>query len=82
MATYAVAEGGLLGWGFREMIGKKFFTIEEVSKELGISKQTIIRYEKKGIFPSPKRDPINKWRRYTNKDIERLKDIREGKREL
>jgi len=53
----------------------RYFTIEEVAKELGISKQTVVRYEKKGVFPKAQRNPINRWREYTLKDIARLKRI-------
>jgi DNA-binding transcriptional MerR regulator len=57
------------------MVNNKYFTIEEIAKELGISKQTIIRYEGRGIFPKPKRHPINHWRQYSPKDIKNLKKI-------
>jgi len=53
----------------------KYFTIEEIARELSLSKQTVVRYEKKGVFPKPHRNPINKWREYTAADIERLKRI-------
>lgn len=57
------------------MAKKQRYTIEKVAKELGISKSTILRYEKNGIFPCPKRHPINKWRQYSEEDIKRLKKI-------
>ncbi|HEC69301.1 MAG TPA: MerR family transcriptional regulator [Candidatus Omnitrophica bacterium] len=57
------------------MAEKKFFTVKEVAQELGISKQTLLRYEKKGVFPKPGRHPINNWRRYTIREIEKLKKI-------
>ncbi|MCF7907589.1 MAG: MerR family transcriptional regulator [Candidatus Omnitrophica bacterium] len=57
------------------MARNRYFTVEEISKELGISKQTIIRYESRGIFPKAKRNPINRWRQYTFKDIKSLKRI-------
>ena len=57
------------------MVKSRYFTIEEIAKELGISKQTIIRYEAKGIFPKAKRNPINRWRQYTVKEIKSLKKI-------
>ncbi len=57
------------------MVKSRYFTIEEVVKELGISKQTVIRYEKKGIFPKSRRNPINKWREYTAGDIKKLRKI-------
>ena len=57
------------------MVEKKYFNTNEVAYALGISKQTLVRYEKKGIFPKPKRSPLNKWREYTLKDITNLKKI-------
>ena len=57
------------------MVEKKYFNINEVAGALGISKQTLVRYEKKNIFPKPKRNPLNKWREYTLKDIANLNKI-------
>ena len=57
------------------MVEKKYFTINEVAHVLGISKQTLVRYEKKNVFPSPRRNPLNKWREYTLKDIANFKKI-------
>ncbi|OQX86728.1 MAG: hypothetical protein B6D55_05405 [Candidatus Omnitrophica bacterium 4484_70.2] len=54
---------------------KKYFTAKEVAYKLGISKQTLLRYEKKGIFPKPRRNLVNGWREYTEHDIERMKKI-------
>ncbi|RLD18428.1 MAG: hypothetical protein DRI36_01465 [Caldiserica bacterium] len=54
---------------------KKFYTAKEASEMLGISKQTLIRYEKRGFFPKPKRNAINGWREYTLEEIEKLKKI-------
>ncbi|MCK5287979.1 MAG: MerR family transcriptional regulator [Candidatus Omnitrophica bacterium] len=52
-----------------------YYKIEEAAKELGLSKQTILRYEAKGVFPKSRRNRINKWREYTEKDIKKLKTI-------
>jgi len=57
------------------MADKKYFNINEVARALGISKQTLVRYEKKGVFPKPKRNPVNKWREYTLKEITNFKKI-------
>jgi DNA-binding transcriptional MerR regulator len=54
---------------------KKFYIAQEAADILGISKQTLFRYEKKGIFPRAARHPINKWRQYTEEEISRLKNI-------
>jgi DNA-binding transcriptional MerR regulator len=56
----------------------KFFTSQEVAQILGISKQTLMRYEKKGVFPKSKRNLINRWRQYSESDINKLKDIIRG----
>lgn len=51
----------------------KLFRAREVAAILGISKQTLIRYEKRGIFPEQRRNRINSWREYTQEDIDNLK---------
>jgi prepilin-type N-terminal cleavage/methylation domain-containing protein len=51
------------------------YRINEVAKRLGISKQTLIRYEKKGIFPHSYRNRINHWREYTDEDIQKMARI-------
>ena len=56
-------------------MNKKYYTTNEVAQELGISKQTIIRYEGKGIFPKPRRNLINGWREYMATDVAELKKI-------
>lgn len=55
-----------------------FFTTEQVAEELGISKQTLFRYEKRGIFPKARRNMINRWRQYSENDIRKLKEIIRG----
>lgn len=45
---------------------------------LGISKQTLVRYEKRGIFPKPTRSVINRWRQYSEDDLKRLQGIMRG----
>ncbi len=58
----------------KKMKGKLYNT-KEAAQLLGISKQTLFRYEKKKIFPPPRRNPINNRREYTQQDILRLKKI-------
>lgn len=60
------------------MVENKFFTTEQAAQTLGISKQTLLRYEKKKVFPIPKRNLINRWRQYTLEDIGKLKEILRG----
>ncbi len=60
------------------MLNNEFFTAEQVARELGISKQTLFRYEKKNIFPHPRRNLINRWRQYSEEDIRKLKEIMRG----
>lgn len=51
---------------------EKYYTTEEVAQALGISKQTLIRYEKKKLLPKARRNPFNNWRVYTRDDLEKL----------
>lgn len=55
-----------------------FFTTDQVARELEISKQTLFRYEKRGIFPKARRNLINRWRQYTEEDVKKLKEIMRG----
>jgi len=57
----------------------KKYTVQEVANLLGLYRGTVINYEKKGIFPPPKRNVINGYREYTQEDVDRLKLILEGK---
>ena len=59
--------------------GVKRYTVQSVADILGIYKGTVVNYEKRGIFPEPRRNPINGYREYMEEDIERLKTIIEGK---
>jgi|WetSurMetagenome_2_1015567.scaffolds.fasta_scaffold671368_1 MerR family transcriptional regulator, aldehyde-responsive regulator len=60
------------------MIGNRLFTAQEVAERLGISKQTLFRYEKKGVFPKARRNLINRWRLYSEEDISALIEIIRG----
>lgn len=53
----------------------KVYSAQEVASILGISKQTLYRYEKKKIIPIAKRNQVNKWREYAPDDVRRLKSI-------
>ena len=54
---------------------KKYLRAGDVAATLGISKQTLIKYEQKGVFPKSTRNNLNGWREYTKEEIERLKRI-------
>jgi DNA-binding transcriptional MerR regulator len=54
---------------------KTYLTVNETAAALGISKQTLIRYEQRGIFPKPNRNQVNRWREYTLKDLQVLQKI-------
>lgn len=53
----------------------KLYKAAQAAIKLGISKQTLLRYEKKGILPKFKRNHINSWREYTDEDIQKMKQI-------
>ena len=52
-----------------------YYSATETAANLGISKQTLLRYEAKGIFPKPTRNQVNGWREYTQTDIRKLRKI-------
>lgn len=57
---------------------EKFFTSQQVAQRLGISKQTLLRYEKRGILPKAVRNPINGWRIYTENNLRKIREIVRG----
>jgi len=54
---------------------QRYYTPREVADALGISKQTLLRYEQRGIFPPAQRNAVNGWREYTSGDVDRLKRV-------
>ena len=54
---------------------KNYFGATQVAANLGISKQTLLRYEARGVFPKARRNQLNRWREYTEGDIETLRKI-------
>ena len=54
---------------------EKYYSTGEAARILGLSKQTMIRYEEKGLFPKARRNALNRWREYTGKDISKLREI-------
>lgn len=57
------------------MKADKYYPASEVARFLGISKQTLVRYETKRIFPKARRNKVNGWREYTISDINYLRKI-------
>lgn len=57
------------------MKAEKYYPAQEVAALLGISKQTLVRYEHKGIFPKARRNKVNDWREYTISDINHLRKL-------
>ena len=53
----------------------KYYSADRAAQFLGISKQTLIRYENKRVFPRPRRNALNGWREYTEDEIKKLKTI-------
>jgi len=57
------------------MVEKEYFSSQEAAQALKISKQTLFRYEAKGLFPAPRRNPLNGWREYSQKHIQALQKL-------
>lgn len=49
--------------------------IEDIEKELGITRRTYYNWEKAGKIPKAKRDPMNRYRYWTEDDLRKLKRI-------
>ncbi len=54
---------------------EKYYSVTQTAQLLGISKQTLVRYENKKLFPAARRNALNSWREYTEEDIKRLRAI-------
>ena len=54
---------------------EKYYSVTQTAQLLGISKQTLIRYENKRLFPVDRRNALNGWREYTEDDIKKLRTI-------
>jgi DNA-binding transcriptional MerR regulator len=57
------------------MKAEKYYSANEVARLLSLSKQTLVRYEAKGIFPKARRNKVNGWREYTISDINHMRKI-------
>jgi len=55
--------------------GKVYYRVSEVCKELGIFKNTLYIWEKKGKIPKAYRGPMSGWRLYSRADIKYIKKI-------
>lgn len=55
---------------------KERFTIKIAAEKVGVSYKTIMRWEETGRIDGIKRD-YKGWRMYTEKDVERMKKIKE-----
>ena len=53
----------------------RYYTATEAATALGISKQTLLRYESRGVFPKAHRNHLNRWREYTEGDIQTLQKL-------
>lgn len=52
---------------------EKRYYIVDVEKILGISRRTYYTWEKLGKIPKARRDPMSKYRYWTEEDIKKLK---------
>ncbi|NQT95895.1 MAG: MerR family transcriptional regulator [Candidatus Omnitrophica bacterium] len=57
------------------MKAERYYSANEVARLLSISKQTLVRYESKGVFPKARRNNVNGWREYTINEINHLRKI-------
>lgn len=53
---------------------KRYF-IEDIEKELGITRRTYYNWEKSGKVPKARRDLMSRYRYWTEEDLKKLKKI-------
>jgi DNA-binding transcriptional MerR regulator len=53
----------------------KFYSSAEVAHLLGISKRTLLRYEKRGLVPKAHRNYLNGWRQYDEESVGLLRRL-------
>ncbi len=53
----------------------KRHSLRDLAKILGVTTRTIYNWEKAKKIPKPKRDPMSRYRIYTEQDIKKLKKI-------
>jgi len=56
-----------------EALGR--YTTAKLQKILKVSKNTLIRWEKAKKIPPARRDPMSKYRYWTDEDLKKLKKI-------
>lgn len=54
---------------------KKRYLIEDIEKELGITRRTYYNWERLGKIPRAKRDLMSRYRYWTEEDLRKLKKI-------
>lgn len=54
---------------------KKRYLIDDIERELGITRRTYYNWENACKIPLPKRDPMSGYRYWTEGDLKRLKKI-------
>jgi len=54
---------------------ERYYSVIQTAQFLVISKQTLIRYENKKLFPAARRNALNGWREYTEEDVKKLRSI-------
>ena len=56
----------------------KYFSMDEATELIGISRQAIYTWEKQGKIKPPKKDLFSGRRLYTKKEIDRMIRMRQG----
>lgn len=57
------------------MVVEKRYSMKDIMKELGVTKNTIINWEAGKKIPRPRRDPMSNFRYWTAEDLKKLKKI-------
>ena len=50
-----------------------YFKSGEVAELLGVTKQTLLNWLRRGLVTEPERNPVTRYRLWTEKDVERVR---------
>ena len=54
---------------------KSRYLAHEIAQILGVTKRTLWNWEKAGKIPKARRDPMSRFRMYTEEDLQKLKKL-------
>ena len=58
----------------------EYFTTAEVAEFIGVTKQTLLNWLRRGLITEPERNSANGYRRWTEKDVQAIRQFLRDRR--